>query len=307
MFGVLLCAPLDKAWAQQPTSPTPSTSDDLPREPKARLERAQRAYQNAEYALLRPLLLPILSPKVLLTDEEQVQQARILAGVGAYLEAQSIKDAATRDMLLKLSDAQFLNVLRSEPTLTLDALVYPASVIDVFEGVRKANAKELDAIAANNQGPQTPQPGTQLQTIYIQRSVTTNSWSLNLLPFGAGQFQNNHLIKGSFFAATQAVALTLNVVSYFVIRGLRNEETGFFDTGGGTSSSSNFAQALVWRQVQYGSLGTFAGLYLWSMIDGMYYHQPETFRYLRTLDAPPKELTPRLTTPQLNIGWSWRF
>ena len=295
--------------AQQPDAPPtppPDAPEPLPREPVARLERAQRAYQNAEYALLRPLLLPVLSPKVLL-PAEQVQQARVLAGVGAYLEAQSSKDAATRDMLLKLSEDQFLEVLRADPAAALDALVYPASVIDVFEGVRKAHAAELDAIAAKSQTDQLPQPGSPVQTIYIQRSVTTNTWGLNLLPFGVGQFQNDSPVKGSLFAATQAVALGLNVISYFVIRGLRNEGTGFYDTGGGTSSSSNFAQALVWRQVQYGSLGAFAGLYLWSMADGIYHYKPETFRYLRTLEGPPSELAPRPSSPQLNLGWSWRF
>lgn len=296
----------DKGQGKTDTTNTDSAkARAFPRDPLTRLKRAKEAYQKAEYQLLRPLLLPVLEPKMLLTTSTQRIEARTLLGVGAYFEAQAAKDATTRDKLNQLTREQFLAILREKPTHALDSLVYPVSIIDVFESVRKLNKAELDQLIAkaNNTNPENP---NDLQTIYIERSITEQVFAINFLPFGLGQFQNEHNVKGTIFATIQAASLILNVISYFNIEARRNS-TGQFNTDGG--DNSDFAQALVWQQVYFSSLGVFAGVYTWSVIDGIYYYRDTKFRYLRTLDKPPNELRPRNAppSPSLQLNWSWQF
>jgi len=67
---------------------TPPIVYDFPDAPEERLARAERAFRDGEYPILRPLLKPTLVPTSQYSRAELTHSARILLAVGLYFEAQ---------------------------------------------------------------------------------------------------------------------------------------------------------------------------------------------------------------------------
>lgn len=263
-----------------------SSDGELPLVPARRLARAEQAFEDGEYPMLRPLLQPILMPESQFARADLETKARALLGVGLYFEAQQVTDAAQREALLDAASLQFLELLRRDPFFTLNPLIYPASVVELFANVRSEHAEELEALrAARTKGtPTGDQEG--LQTVYISREVDQLNFALNFLPFGFGQFQNDEPIKGGFFAGAQGLALGANMAGYWMVESLRSPVDGKFEGGAGNSAEV----ARAWQTVQYAGLGAFAAIYIWSVIDALVHYEPYRVR-IRTLEGPPPELS----------------
>jgi hypothetical protein len=302
----------DPEQAHAANEPQPSPDDareqNFPSAPIDRLERAEKAFQDADYDLLRPLLVPTLAPTSRFSDADEEVRARTLLGVGLYFEAQQVTDATRRRDLLDRAQAQFLEILRKEPDHSLNALIYPASVVELFEAVKEENAAELDEIRAERD--KTNGNGAQkgLKSVYIERELSHRPYAGNFMPFGVGQFQNGEPVQGALFAGAQVAAIGLNVTSYAMIELLRNPRTGQYDPGPGNSAD----QALQWRTAQYVGLGLFVGFYAWSVIDALRDYRAYDVR-IRTLDEAPPELGgsdaddkgPSLQIGLGGVGLSW--
>lgn len=292
------------------SAPAPKKVHDFPSDPTTRLSMARHAFNTAEFDLLRPLLEPLLNPQSLLDELLDRQEARQLLALGLFFEAQQVPDASQRRTLLKAVRGYFLSILREQPDYTLDPLIYPASVVEIFESVREENREELHNIRAAQNAENFADTPPDLQMLYIEREVQNNHFALNFFPFGVGQFQNNSPVKGTLFAIGQGLALAINITSYLMIEYLRGPD-GRYETSS-TAQGGNYAEALAWQRVQYSALGSFAALYAWSILDGALNFNGTQIR-IRTLDAPPSELNvPTLNTgngPGVTLGWSinWRW
>jgi hypothetical protein len=296
------------AASKPQTSPDEERKPSFPTAPAERLERAEKAFQDADYDLLRPLLVPTLDPSSRFAKSDQEVRARTLLGVGLYFEAQQVTDAARRRELLERVQAQFLEILREEPDHAINALIYPASVVELFEAVKEENAAELDKLRAlrNPANGNGPQQG--LKSVYIERELSHRPYAGNFMPFGIGQFQNGEQLQGSLFAGAQIAAIGLNVTSYAMIERLRDPSTGRYRGGAGNSAE----QAFQWRAAQYVGLGLFVGFYAWSIIDALRDYESHNVR-IRTLDEPPPELSaadaddkgPSLQIGLGGLGVSW--
>ncbi len=319
---LLTCVP-NSVFAQDPipeTSPhaesapepeqKPKPLRDFPADPTTRLAMARHAFNTAEFDILRPLLEPLLNPQSLLDDLLDRQEARQLLALGLFFEAQQVPDASQRRTLLRAVRGYFLSMLREQPDYTLDSLIYPASIVEIFENVREENREELHSIRAAQNAENFAEAPVDLQMLYIEREVQNNHFALNFFPFGVGQFQNNSNVKGTLFAISQGLALAINITSYLMIEYLRGPD-GHYETSS-TTRGGNYAEALGWQRAQYSALGSFAALYAWSVLDGVLNFNATQIR-IRTLDAPPSELNvPTLNTGNdagLTLGWSinWRW
>lgn len=275
--------------------------EELPRSPAERLARAEQAFRDAEYPLLRTLLEPTLLPASQFSRPELELKARALLAVGLYFEAQQVLHPTQRDALLDAASLQFLELLRKDPFFTLNPLIYPASVVDLFARVNADNATELEALRAA-QGGEADHADHGLQTIYIAREVDRLNFAANFLPFGFGQFQNDETFKGVVFASTQAIALGLNMSGYWMVESLRSPIDGKYEGGAGNSAEA----AHTWQTLQFVGLGAFAVLYAWSVLDALLDYQPYSVR-IRTLDEPPPELSGTQTSAgsvRLQMGWN---
>lgn len=289
------------------TQSQPASEPAFPEAPAARLERAEKAFQDADYQLLRPLLEPTLVPESKFVDPARELDARTLLAVGLYFEAQQVTDSATRKQLLGEAENQFYKLLKQEPDHSLNPLIYPASIVELFEAVKAEHAAELDQIRAERGDAKDGAAQQGLDTVYIEREVGLHNYALNYFPFGFGQYQNNEPIQGTLFATSQALALGLNMTSYWMIESLRGPD-GYYNPGPGESAE----QARNWRVVQFASLGVFAAVYVWSVLDALSDYQPTTVR-IRSLDQPPPELNggeaddkgPSLQIGLGGIGMAW--
>jgi hypothetical protein len=266
-------------------SPDEAPEPDFPSAPSDRLEQAEKAFQDADYHHLRPLLVPTLEPDSRYSKPEEEIRARTLLGVGLYFEAQQVTDATRRRELLDRAQAQFLEILRKEPDHSLNALIYPASVAELFEAVKEEHAAELDKIRAERDESNGNGAQKGLKSVYIERELSHRPYAGNFMPFGVGQFQNGEPIQGALFAGAQVAAIGLNVTGYTMIELLRDPETGRYEPGAGNAAE----QARQWRVGQYVGLGLFVGFYAWSIIDALRDYRAHDVR-IRTLDEPPPEL-----------------
>lgn len=259
-----------------------TVSESLP--PAERLRRAERAFERGEFERITGILRPSLEPEPAFESESDLIRARELLGVGLFFTAQQATGADRRRQRLEAARQHFLELLRLRPDYSLDSLVFPASVVDLFESVRQKNSEELEEIRRARQSRSDSKGSSE--PIYIERNVRKRSYPVNFLPFGLGQFQNGDPIQGSLFAGGQAASLAVVAVGFVAIESLRNENGRFAVDRDGRG---DFRRAFVWRRVQWGALGLFGALYAWSIADALAGYDPESVR-IRTLDEPPPEL-----------------
>ena len=303
------------SWAQgepnDPVSPDAVSADTGDGSGAERVDEARAAFSQAEYGQLVDILGPLFPQRVNELDERARADARQLYAVGLFFRAQQATIPAQRDELLDEARATFLALLRQDPYFQLDPLLYPASVVEVFESVLSEHSDELEALREKmrpDDGPQT------IETVYIQREQERARFALVFFPFAVGQFQNDDLVKGTLLAAVQAAALALNFTSFLVVEGLRNPR-GYYCTDSSDSETplcagqgDDFTAALAWRNVMYGSLITFGLAYVVSVVDA-WVNFEEYDVNIRTLDGPPPELTdqPGSGGSSLPIGFSLHF
>jgi len=268
------------------SSDAPDASDRSRNEtslsPGQRLDRAETAFRNAEFKKITELLRPTLEPTPKFQETADEIRARELLGVGYFLTAQRVPNADARDSLIERARSQFLALLRLRPDYELDPMVFPASVVDLFQSVRESNSTELEQIRRERASPERTAGSST--PIYIERAYERQPFALNFLPLGVGQFQNGDPVRGGLYAAGQVAALSTIGLGTLAIESLRNSETGRFQRG------DVYLQARSWRQTQWIAAGAFVAIYAASVIDGILAHEPVGKVEIRTLDDPPPEL-----------------
>jgi hypothetical protein len=309
--------------APPPEQPAGTDESDNGAEPEAeaadapalddaeRVSAARRAFAQAEYGKLVELLEPLFPDAIATLEDDDRKDARQLFGVGLFFRAQQATAPTQRDALLDRTRSVFLDLLREDPFFQLDPLLYPASVVEVFDGVVADNTEELEELRASMRPDDGPQ---SIETVYIQREQERANFALVFFPFAVGQFQNGDLVKGTLLASVQAASLILNIASYLVVESLRNPR-GYYCTGVDDAQTplcegegDDFTTALTWRNVMYGSLVTFGIAYLVSVADA-WVNFEEYDVNIRTLDGPPPELVdqPGSQGSELPIGFSLEF
>jgi len=158
----------------------------------------------------------------------------------------------------------FVQLLSLDPDYQLDPLYVPPQAIAFLDTVRRNNQDLLDPIrerrkatleaAAQEEAARkrflTLGAGAAPRT--IRERVEKPSVWLALVPFGAGQFQNDDLGLGLTFLLTEAATLATSIGCYAWVEGLRGSD-GFY-------SASNYQTALAARTTQIVAGGVFLGL-----------------------------------------------
>ena len=135
------------------------------------------------------------------------------------------------------AEAQYELLLRAEPSYVLDPLTFPAEVNAVFEKVRARLDRERQAAAeaaVREAGSKTREEfeerarkAEQLvrlkQLARIERVEHERSRFIAMLPFGIGQFQNDHDSLGVVLAVAEGTLLAASVASYVLHQSLRDD------------------------------------------------------------------------------------
>lgn len=247
-----------------------------------KLELAKEAFRKTEYGKIINLLSPVDAFEKALPVARQIE-ARELLAVGYFVDAQNSTTETEKKKMNALAKASFWRLLKNDPDHKLDALLFPSSILEMYSEVQREHAEELVNLKkANGQSENTE------NVLYIERKIEQKTWAINFAPFGMGQFQNEHPVKGTLFAVAQTLSLGINITSFLVIESLRNPKDGRFPT---SPNGGDFATALLWRNIMWASLGIFFASYAGSVWDGISFFE-ETKVRIRTLDEAPPELNP---------------
>jgi hypothetical protein len=287
-----------------------------PAVPNEDLQRGKNAYDRGEFARVVEIVRPLLYPEIRLQSEGQIVQAHRILGVAYLFE----KDEAQ-------ATHEFRKLLQLMPDYRFDPLLDPPEVVDFFNNVRKGYDSELGDLEARRRAMEQARQRDKEECdkvragpAFIERRVGRNSFVINFIPFGAGQFQNGHRKKGWAFLVAESVlgaasiaALTTNLAVY----GLRPQRPCRFDPGSTACpadaidhTDENRSRRLTQLQVASGAM--FFGAVAWGVIDAIYFFKPETQLSLAAASKTPTitstlRLSPAVIDRAFGPGLSFRF
>ena len=286
--------------------------------PSAEFNRGKAAYERAEYSRAIEVLRPLLYPELRLETEGQVVAAHRMLGIAHLFEKQNA-----------LAAQEFRKLLQMRPDYRFDALLDPPQVVDFFNGVLREYEGELAQIEARRK--QADLEERQRREAYerakngptvVERHMIRNSFTVNFIPFGAGQFQNGQRKKGWGFLISETTLGAVSVGAFatnFAVYGFRpkrtcTQETMPTDTSG-TCKDVNQKRSETLTTVQLVSGGLFFAVAAWGIADAILHFQPEVAAPPETplpSAQPPRRvsslrLAPVLDGQTLGAGLAFRF
>lgn len=284
------------------------------------LSRAQSAFSTRQYEQVVTLLRPMLFPISKFTTEAEEVEAYKLLGISHYWLSLLKKKPAEKKRHRKQAERQFSRLLTLRPGFRLAKLRYTGHLRTFFEGVRrklKAAASPLKALEAEldfcrkknllvSHRFRDYRDKCQSQVLVTQR-IVKRYYFWNFVPFGAGQFQNGHKLKGALFAASQAAMLALNITALIL------GETRYVRNGPNRTvlrDQKSRARAADVQKLTIASGTLFWSLVLWGIIDAIVFYKKTTVikqRKLIPLGSPNVGLTPSVGKDSLVLSLQARF
>jgi len=243
-----------------------------------RLETAKDAYIVALYDQVVQILTPLLRQECV-EDIDKRQEARFFVGVALFIQNEQER-----------AETFILDLLRADPDIEIGDGAAPAAALEFIETVRTKHKAELDKIRLNLD---ESYDGSSFDIAWVKVEITRNQLWINILPFGAGSFQNGDDGWGIFFAATQASALGVSLTGAIMVEAIRGDTFTFSGDEAGT--------ARRWQLAQLIGAGTFAALYVWSVGHGLFYYQPVIRRIFPPQFERPEDISQR---DEPAIQWS---
>jgi hypothetical protein len=257
-------------------------------------QNARVAYESQHHELAADLF------RGLLRDATPRDRRPLILESRKYLAATLLFLGKTRE-----AEQQLELLLEAEPDYALDPLAFPAEFGKTFAAVRLRLEKkhELEAEQrARKAAEQRSQAALddkrkreRMKRLYelagTERVERLRSRWIALLPFGIGQFQNDHDNLGLLLAISQGALLSTGIISYAVHESLRDEHP----TTPSVVADAELAEGAS-RYVNQISLGLFAAVAVTGIIDAQVRFQPS-----RSFDRP-RPLPPDLRALDLSVG-----
>lgn len=232
---------------------------------KAAFRRARNAFAYGNYGdavqRFRELLYP--APGKLKSGKLKRKSHKFLGVSYYYLHLRT-----KQKRYQKASEREFTRLLILNPKAKLDPLLYPPNLINFFEKVKLANRRRLEAILRRRQ-QQRNATKVQIVPLQVERHYYASNPLIAAIPFGVPQFVNRQPTKAWLLLSGQAASLGLNIVAYFAIyaRQIKDgDQRGRFRT-------EDISTVRAWQIVQFSSLGVFAALVVYGIVDGAVYLQ----------------------------------
>jgi len=240
------------------------------------------------------------------------------------------------------SERHLWALLQLDPDYSLDPFVVPPQAIAFFEGIRKEHAAQLEPIREERRRraerlkeaeererarAEAELQRRQLEELARQANLPRGrqqSFVLNFVPFGAGQFQQGRTTMGIIFAASEAVFALTSIGAYLAYNSLIRTDKITVDERLTPDTTYTFTlrgirpenqhEATVWQNVKYASGGAFWVTYAVGVIDALIHHKPEIVVPQEssrsgprqtlglTATSPPPDVQPRITVEPLVGG-----
>jgi hypothetical protein len=285
---------------------------ELAAPPSAEFNRGKAAYERAEYSRAIEVLRPLLYPEMRLETEGQVVETHRMLGISHLFERQN-----------ELASQEFRKLLQMRPDYRFDALLDPPQVVDFFNGVLREYEGELAQIEARRK--QADLEERQRREAYerakhgptvVERQVLRNSFMVNFIPFGAGQFQNGQRKKGWGFLLSETTLGAVSVGAFatnFAVYGFRPKVSCVEQkTGPCQRDLTDQHRSELLSRVQLVSGGLFFAVAAWGIADAILNFQPEVpapteFRLSAPARVTRLSLAPVVDRQTVGAGLSFRF
>jgi hypothetical protein len=212
------------------------------------------------------------------------------------------------------AEGQLELLLRAAPDYVLDPLAFPDEVGKTFAVVKARLEKErtqtererarADARERGQQEVEARKERDRLQRLIAlastERVKETRSRWIALLPFGVGQFQNDHNGLGLVLAVSEGALLAIGATTFFLHESLRNQVPTDADRGNAQLAEAGF------RYTNEISFGLLAVLAVTGIVDAQLRFVPSR-SYDQPRPLPPDLLKLRLSVGPRGLGLSGRF
>ena len=207
-------------------------------EPAAELRDGENWFVYGDFEQVITHLKPLVEPKVLLVSREDAVRALELLGLASFYLSR--EDDARR---------YFELLVRQSPDHLLDPLTVPPPAIRFYEEIRARLSKELERQreAVKQQLEREAELRRQANIVVERVELRRNSRVLAVMPFGAGQFQNDDDLAGFLFLGSELATTAASVALWASVERLRGD-SGRFD-----SRDVNRARQLRTAQVATGA------------------------------------------------------
>jgi hypothetical protein len=286
----------------------------LPPASAEEMQRGKNAYDRGEFGRAIEIIRPLLYPDIRLQSDSQILMAHRVLGV-AYLFEGNQQEAKV----------EFRKLLQLSPDYRFDPLLDPPEVVDFYNLVRKEYSSELSKLEARRHEMEQARrrdieecEKARAGPSVIERRLVRNSFAVNFIPFGGGQFQNGHRKKGWAFMAVEGALAAASVGAFatnFAVYGFRPQRSCRVDVGSAGCppdqiDHSEEDRSRLLTQVQVVSGAMFFAAVAWGILDAIYYYRPE----IEASDpvppakaSSPVRLSPAVMNRTIGPALSFRF
>ncbi|MDJ0761703.1 MAG: hypothetical protein QNJ97_01845 [Myxococcota bacterium] len=266
----------------------------------SQFERAKNAYERGEYEAAVSRFESLLKSD--LKNPALALECRKLAAV-SYL---FIGDR-------NAAEKHFTELLILAPTYELDPMLFPIEVVDFFvevkqkakarlEALQQARMRKIEEQKAEAAAKRAAELEKLRRNIYVERTTQQRSLLVAFMPFGAGQFQNGHTVKGALFLSGELLLAAATVSTYFLHEGLRDRAKRPVATPAELEKFERLET--TYRIVNQASLVALGALTITGIIDALINYQAKTVTW-RSVDEKevPESLRPGKTKgPDLSLA-----
>lgn len=247
---------------------SPARADDL-----SDFEQARAAYEAQDYARAAEAFGALVG-----TSPPRLSDRLLVLESRKYLAASSlfVNDAAR-------AKEQFRLLLTEEPEYMLDPLAFPKDVVTLFDQTKaelqraaqsqvEAEKRALEeALLAQRQAELARRQNLARLLALAEQSERReqNSRWVASIPFGVGQFQNDHRGLGVALAMSQGISAAISVVSFLAHQNLRDERPS------PDQLDNTRDREAIWRKTNLASFSVFVGLAVLGILDAQVRFVPE--------------------------------
>ena len=201
------------------------------------------------------------------------------------------------------AEENFLELLSADPEFALDPLVFPIDVIDFFAEVKARHAERLSALAEARAAEEAAREEADAEkrrlelerlkrNVYLGRETERRSLLVAMLPFGAGQFQNGHRVKGGLLLGGELLLTTGAITTFILHERLRGAAADPFESASERQRYERLEAG--YRIANTATVVALGAMMIAGIIDSLFYFQKEVVTWNRLEEREvPKELRPK--------------
>ncbi len=242
--------------------------------PNEDLRDAENSYLYGDYPRVIRKVTPLVEPDIRIPAERDLGRAYELLGLAHFF-----LDEKERSRIY------FEKLIRMRPGANLDPVLVPPPAVAFFQAIKTELSDELERKREALRKAQLAEQKRLLneRTLLIEREIQSSSRLVSILPFGAGQFQNQDPLLGYALMTSQLAAIMASMTFFFSVENLRQDDGRFHP--------NDIELARDYQAVQISFAGVAIALMLGGAIEAW-----QSFKPKRTLREEQRPVLPSTRT-----------